>query len=175
MSRARDNANGAMTGNTIQVVQKVFKDVWSSATGATTFSQITGFEQAITPKYASSKILVSYHMHLSTGYWEIQGRMTRNGSVLTDSLGLTRGSRIPVSFAVNNYEGGTSGNSWNDTFFQFLDSPNTTSTLTYGMQLNAYSTYTVGINRNVYADTDAADYYGQPISTITIMEIAHNG
>ena len=47
----------ACPGTIIQVLQDVKTDAWS---GDTTFSDITGLSQAITPSFANSKILVRY-------------------------------------------------------------------------------------------------------------------
>jgi hypothetical protein len=72
----------------------------------------------------------------------------------------------------NTYEGaGSVRNSWGVLYSQYLDSPATTSPTTYGLSLNGYSTFTLGVNFNVYSDPDSADYFANPISTITLMEI----
>jgi hypothetical protein len=159
-------------GTVIQVVQTVFNTIWSSASNGTSFYPVTGFTAAITPKFNTSKILVMVHMHCSSGYWEVQGRLTRNTADITESWGVARGLRTRCSFATHSYEAGTTGYRWLPVAYQFLDSPATTSATTYGVSLNGYSTYTIGVNYNVYTDNNDADYYGQPISTITLMEIA---
>jgi hypothetical protein len=160
-------------GSVIQTVQSVFNTTWgTSPANGTTFYPVTGFTATITPKYSSSKILVMLNMHCSSGYWEIQGRLTRNTADITESWGAARGLRTRCSFAVHTYSGGTSGYNWLPVAYQFLDSPTTTSATTYGVSLSGYSTYAIGVNYNVYTDNNDADYYGQPISTITLLEIA---
>jgi hypothetical protein len=161
------------TGSILQVVQTVKTDTWSiSPANGTTFYPITGFTAAITPTSSSSKILVQGNLHLTTGYYEIQGKLTRNSSDISGALGSPRGSRTVCTFATNIYSGGTSGYSWNDVTFQYLDSPASISSQTYGISVNSYSTYALGLNISVVNDQDGADYNGQPISTITLMEIS---
>jgi len=164
---------GIEPGSVVQVVQTVFNTTWGTApANGTTFYPVTGFTATITPKYSTSKILVMLNMHCSSGYWEVQGRLTRNAADITESWGAARGLRTRCSFAVHTYSGSTSGYNWLPAAYQFLDSPATTSATTYGVSLSGYSTYAIGVNYNVYTDNNDADYYGQPISTITLMEIA---
>lgn len=160
------------TGSIINVVQTVKQDVWSSASNGTSFYPITGYTATITPTSTASKILIICNMFVTSGYWEIQGRLTRNGADITGSWGNARGSRTRCSFATNQYENaGSQQYSWSDVHYTYLDSPSTTSATTYGVSLNGYSTFTIAMNYNVYVDSDSADYYGQPSSTITLMEV----
>jgi hypothetical protein len=52
----------------------------------------------------------------------------------------------------------------------FLDSPATTSSTTYKLQILSDNASTIAINRNVRDDNAAYDPRG--VSTITVMEIA---
>lgn len=155
----------------IQVVHSVFNTTWSSASNGTSFYPVTGFSATITPKFVTSKILVMVHMHCSSGYWEIQGRLLRNGADVPASWGAARGLRTQCSFASHSYEGATTGYRWLPVAYHFLDSPGTSAATTYGVSLNGYSSYNIGVNLNVYTDNNDADYYGCPISTITLMEV----
>ena len=171
----RNITKGSMpSGSILQVVQTVKKDIWaSSGTGGTTFYDVTGFTASITPTSTTSKILVNICVHVSSGYWEVQGRLTRGGSAITDTYGNARGSRTQCSFVWNRYEGsGSMGYGWMPVHYMYLDSPASISTQTYGLQLNPYGGYYVAVNYNVYSDSDGSDYNGQPSSTITLMEIA---
>ena len=54
---------------------------------------------------------------------------------------------------------------------QFLDSPNTTSSTTYKLQLHSYSSgATYHVNRSGYSSNDA--YVGREPSHITVQEVA---
>jgi hypothetical protein len=140
---------------------------------ATTFYEVGGYSVSITPKSATSKILVSGTIHISSWYWEIQGRIYRNGSVINEAIGDARGSRSRATFTQNLYQGaGSVRSSWASVPFQYLDSPGTTSPVTYSVALNAYGTGLLGVNRNVSDDADNSDYFANPISTIIVMEIA---
>ena len=165
------------TGNTygtiLQVVQTVKADTWSSSSDGTSFYPVTGLTATINPKFSTSKVLVMVNVHASSGYWEIQGRITRNSGDLTGSWGNARGSRTRATFMDNRYEAaGSQRYGWGILYSQYLDSPATTSATTYGLSLNGYSTFTLGVNYNAYTDSDSADYFANPISTITLMEIA---
>ena len=160
------------TGSILQVVQSICKTTWSSSSDGTSFYQVTPYTATITPSSSTSKILVMMQMHIGFGYWEIQGRITRNGSPIVESYGDARGSRTRCSFAAMNYDGqSTYGYNWITIGYDYLDSPTTTSATTYGVQLNGYSTYSLFFNRTGF-DYDTADYYGQPASTITLMEVS---
>lgn len=160
-------------GHVLQCQYGVKKDVWSSSSNGTSFYEVSGYSVSITPKSATSKILVTGTIHISSGYWEIQGRLLRNGTAIDDALGNARGNRTRVTFSQNLYQNvGGARNGYDPVTFQYLDSPNTTSPTTYSVALNGYSSYTIGVNYNVYDDPDFADYFGMAISTITAMEIA---
>ena len=168
-------STGSITypGAVLQVIQTIKKDTWTaSGTDATTFyGPVTGYAATITPTSTSSKILVICSMQIGTGYWEVQGRLVRNGSNITESWGDTRGNRTRCSFAANQYDGGAYGYGWYPVHYTYLDSPGVTTATTYSVMLNPYSGYYVYMNRTG-KDNDQADYYGQPASTITLMEIS---
>ena len=160
----------AYAGAVLQTVTTTKTDVFSGGGDSVTFYDITGFTASITPSSITNKILIIANMHLGSGYWEVQGRLTRGGTTVAASLGVARGSRLAVSFSVNQYYGATAGYNFLDTNYCYLDSPATTSAVTYGFSINGYSTNGVYLNRTGY-DPDQTDYYGCPSSTITLMEI----
>ena len=159
-------------GHVLQCQYGAKKDTWSAATGATGFYEVSGYSVTITPKSTNSKILVTGNIHISSQYWEIQGRVYRNGVTIDDAMGNQRGSRSRATFTQTLYQGSAIRDSFAPVSFQILDSPATTSPVTYTVALNGYSSYSIGVNYNIYADPDQSDYYATPISTITAMEIA---
>ena len=164
-------ATNMYSGSVLQVVQTVKKDTWSGGGDATTFYTVSGFSANITPQFSTSKIMIKVNVVLGTQYWEVQGNLLRNGANIAASQGTARGSRLPVTFSVNITD--ASGATGYDIFqgtCTYLDSPATTSAVSYGISLNGYSTYPIYVNRSYY-DYDQFDYYGCPISTITLMEI----
>jgi hypothetical protein len=160
-------------GHIVQVAQGVKRDTWSAGGGSTTFYEVSGYSVSLTPKSTTSKILVSGMIHISSWYWEIQGRIYRNGAVIDDATGNARGIRTRATFTQNLYEGtGGVRNSWASVAFEYLDTPGTISPVTYSVALNGYGAGAIAVNYNVYADENSADYFANPISTITAMEIA---
>jgi hypothetical protein len=140
------------TGSVLQVVQATTTTQTTSS--STSYADATGFTATITPKFATSKVLV---MVGANGCFKNSGnsasalnlKLQKNGSDLvtwTTSVAVT-------STSVQNYVGSN--------VLNYLDSPATTSATTYKVQLaNATAASFVAINQN--SDT----------STITLMEIA---
>lgn len=160
-------------GTVLQVVQGVKTDTF--VTSATvTDTAVTGLTVSITPTSSSSKILVFCNLGIAAE--NSQGgatKLTRTISATTTQLSLadTAGSRSRGSFAGSAYRGNSSNYLamlWHQSL-TYLDSPATTSAITYGVQVSSISTGTY-INRTGN-DTDAADMY-RGVSYITAMEIA---
>jgi hypothetical protein len=161
------------TGSVLQVVQGIKTDTF--VTSATvTDTAVTGLTVSITPTSSSSKILVFCNLGIAAE--NAQGgatKLTRTVSAVTTQLSLadTAGSRSRGSFAGSAYRGSAAGylNLILNQNLTYLDSPATTSAITYGVQVSSLSTGTY-INRSG-TDTDAADTY-RGVSYITVMEIA---
>ena len=142
-------------GHVIQVVQYQYTSSFS--TSSSSFVDVTNFQATITPTSTNSKVLVTLSTsgtHIGT---QSQGeyRILRNGS---DFAGIA-GSRMWTS---DGYYGSTTTN---DAVSIFLDSPASTSALTYKLQIrNRHSqTMTIGIDWN-------GDVAG--LHTIILQEIA---
>ena len=96
-----------------------------------TFGDLSGYSLAITPTSTSSKILISYGVHTlegpSTGAWA--------GDFRTQII---RDSTVIYPTTSSNYDGGVLGptNSYNFSKYEstYLDTPNTTSAITYKVQ-----------------------------------------
>jgi len=152
-------------GKVLQVVQTVKTDTFSSSTGS--FIDVTGLSVSITPSSASNKILILSDIHYGTnansGYAFF--KLLRGSTDIY--LGDAAGSRI------RGFGGGGSTDAATLTQLStvFLDSPSTTSSTTYKIQIynqNA-ATYAVYVNRT-YNDTDNTSY-SRAASSITVMEI----
>jgi len=161
------------TGSILQVLQTVKTDTFvSSAT--VTDTAVTGLTVSITPTSSSNKILVICNLGIAAE--NAQGgaaKLTRTIGASTTQLSLAdaAGSRSRGSFAGSAYRGSAAGylTIMLNQNLTYLDSPATTSAITYGVQV---SSITVGtyINRTG-SDTDATDMY-RGVSYITVMEIA---
>ena len=150
-------------------VIQVFSDVktGTSSTTSTSFTDIPGLEVSITPKSSSSKILVTYSVNIGTddanfGYL----RLVRDSTAII--VGNSSGTRVPVTsqYYAENNEGNIGGRS-----FTFLDSPSTTSQVTYKVQFRCATSGTVTINKS-FRDSNNSGYDSRAPSTITVMEIA---
>ena len=160
-----------VSGSVLQVKQTVVTNTFSTTVGGG-FVEMTDFRTTITPSSTSSKILVKGSLNVGQDYWQVRGKILRDGTAI--GLGETAGSRIPVTWNINTYDGGSaSAYYWmNRVSFEYLDSPSSTSPLEYSLNIGGYSaSYAVYLNRTGYV-SDNSTYYGRPISTLTLMEIA---
>ena len=150
----------------VQTVQAVKTTPWAGTADGNTWLK-TDFSASIVPKSRTNKILLIATLQLSSGYWELQGRFDRNGTVI--GVGRRQNGISQCGFHcshyMNNYQ-----DLWYPTTYSFLDTPGTTDTVVYTLNLNGYNSNSCYINK-IEADWDNADYAGTPISTITLMEI----
>ena len=159
--------DSSSTGKILQVVQTVKTDQFTSTAYA--YTDITGMSVSITPASASNKILVSFEL-------QVGGAANTYASfrLLRDS------THIGVSTVTNtNWRVGTLGSLSHENSYQlentgltFLDSPNTTSAITYKLQQSSYYNRTISINVPTSTSTAANSYTATGISTITVMEVA---
>lgn len=154
-------------GTILQVVQTVKTDVFSQSVSSGGFSaEVTGLTATITPRSTSSKILVmvSTAIGLSAGK-SMSVRLLKNGSpsdFIGDQLGTNRRR------ATN---GNSTDNNPTSVDIKYLDSPNTTSPVTYGIDLHSgdSGTQTVYVNRSSGGDGVGVT---TSASSITLMEVA---
>ena len=160
-SAAWQVVGGARIG---QVVSTAKTDTFT--TTSTTFTDVTGLSVSITPTLATSKIFVLVMLTGQglSGTAALQGRLMRDSTAI--AIGDAAGSRARVS--LGNLD--ASGSSQLSSPIMFLDSPATTSSTTYKVQILCNQTpNTVFVNRSS-SDTDSAQL-GRGISTITVMEV----
>ncbi len=146
-------------GKVLQVVSAIKTSV--QTVSSADFTDISGLSVDITPAATSSKILVLAHITLSSGNHG-HTRCVRESTVI--GAGVAASSRGAVSGYAN-----SDGNSANVQPFVFLDSPSTTSEITYKFQLESNNSAASYINQTTN-DTDAI-YGSRSSSTITVMEI----
>jgi hypothetical protein len=155
----------ATTGGILQVIQGVKTDVFSASFTTGQIRTITGLSATITPKSSTSQILVSYDISGGGGFGSAL-ILRRAGTAI--SIGAADGSRTRVT-----------GGAWDDINRRIatasavvLDSPATTSAITYDLQiLNVDSgTVTLYVNRSETDDNSASG--ARAASRITLMEVA---
>ena len=162
-------ATTATQGKILQVLQATKTDTFS--TNSTTFVDITDLAVTITPSSTSSKILVFNQLQAGTnGHGTIKTVKTVGGTT----------SDILVGDADGNRSRGNSKiyiSTLNPTtcVAQLLDSPNTTSAVTYKVQCAVphSASYYIYVNRAV-SSSGASDfaYDVRSSSTITVMEVS---
>ena len=154
-------------GSVLQVVQTVKTDTFSVAgAGTTSWSDVTGLSVAITPTSASSKILVIATFTGASGSASGGGaRLVRDSTAICVA---TSTSNRTASTVQDTYQ--VRGDAYNAFAVNFLDSPATTSSVTYKIQVSQNSGSTTYINRSI-TDTDSTGY-ARSTSQITVMEIA---
>jgi len=143
-------------GNVIQVVSAIKTDAFSSS--ATSPTDITGLSATITPTSASNKILVFAVLCGNNSSNGMHIRYVRNGAVLAV------GDVSPQAATGLIFEAG--GSTVESSSYIYLDSPSSTSALTYQGQV-----WTGGGTSYVNRSPNGAGS-GGGVSTITLMEIA---
>jgi hypothetical protein len=147
----------------LQVVSTTKTDAFSG-TGSS-FVDVTGLSATITPTSSSNKIYVSFSGSVAgAGGNPIYGLLLRGSTPI--SVGATVGSRSSVTF---NFPGGNSAHPYIASAV-IVDSPNTTSAVTYKLQLRSNGATAFYVNRSV-DDTNDPNF-PRTAATITLMEVA---
>ena len=155
------------TGTVLQVVQAQKTDTFS--TSSSSFVDITGLSVSITPTSASNKILVFFVVQIApsnSGWFGTQAKLLRNSTDI--AVGDASGSNPRVTIDA-------STNVQNSVLIlpftmQWLDSPTTTSSVTYKLQLRNTQSQNTIVNKSTYSGS--TEQNSMLASTITVMEIA---
>jgi hypothetical protein len=160
------------TGSVIQIASTTKQDLWFGGVYPN-WGTVTGLSVTITPTSSTSKILILGQVSCSSQYWEVKGRLIRDGNTIPGAMGIPRGVRTVCTFCVNEYPNAGVGYGMYCGHINYQDSPATTSAITYGVQMRSYSaSYAIGVNYNVYTDDNSDTYYGNGISTLTAIEVS---
>ena len=159
----------ASSGKIGQVISATKTDGFSASVGGGGNAAVTGLSCQITPSATSSKILVWYSIQTATGtgawqYAYVQRDSTKIG--VGDQSGSNR-NRVST-FGVHGASG--NGDANNNMAFQVLDTPNSTSAITYQVYVanGSGSTDTIKVNSNDSSDISSRATFA---SSITVMEI----
>ena len=161
------NVNSTLTadglGKVLQVVQTTKTDTFS--TSSATFTDLTGMAVNITPVNSSNKVLVFVNTNASTSstYNTMFNLVRGSTDIFKGDVG--GGSQSRATSQARH----TDSNGSLNVVFHFLDSPSTTSQVTYKVQIMAQSGGTSYVNRT------SSDSNSQGIaritSTITAIEV----
>ena len=158
-------------GKILQVVQTVKTDT-ASLTAVYSSPADWGLSCSITPASTSSKILVTCNMILGgTSMYGLYTYLVRDSTQLM--LGDSAGNRPRVTKNITDYhDGNVEYYKSVDVDISYLDSPSTTSSVTYKVQGAVWGgSETVYLNRNGI-DANNSEFDGRSASTITLMEVA---
>ena len=150
-------------GGVIQVVTVTKTDAFSTTTVVNSTSDVTGLSINITPKFATSKIMIcsmiSAFVAKNSSY-NAMGLLflVKNSSRLASTV---MKCRIDNSLSSNIIQTGATCN------FMYLDSPATTSSVNYHIEAAAWAS-----NTTVYINGQAGGSAYDEVSTITAMEIS---
>jgi hypothetical protein len=158
-------------GKVLQVVSTTKTDTFSVA-GTVSLVDVTGLSVSITPSSASNKILITGFIASATGPAANQSFF----HLIRGSTEIAKGDtavskRLAHTSAIGN---ASILADWVLTPipFQFLDSPSTTSSTTYKIQVSGANTSnTHYVNRSA-RDEASTDFDARIVSTITAFEIA---
>ena len=155
--------NNLVTPSADNVISTTKTDTFSSSSSSLT--DITGLSAVITPRFTTSRILVNVNIGQidANGTDRLIFGLTRGGTQI--GQGAAAGSRSRASSVYGgfgaDYDGSTS--------FSFMDSPASTSALTYQVQGAIITSGTFYVNRS-NTDGDGATT-ARASSTITVTEI----
>lgn len=167
----------ASPGTVLQVVSATLNTYGS--TGSTTYVAVTGLSVAITPATTSNKVLIRGYIWISGSSQNgMYGAVFRGGSILSGAVGsssqpnavqnggsgtvIASGGFIPYVSAVT-YQA-------TPICFEYLDSPASTSSLTYQIYVRVGGGGT--LYYNYQGTTSTNPDFGYFASTITAQEIA---
>ena len=162
----------------LQVVSSTKQDAWSYTANATAAVDVTGTDQngsgsvfcvKITPSSASNKILFTCNFMLGMG----GGAAYVQGFVKRDSTTLLPGTHGTGNMVNCTFGRSGTGSSYyvENVGFTLLDSPNSTSELTYKVQFGkGDGSYEVYVNRPATLDNQPYNTLGS--STLTVMEVS---
>ena len=160
-------STGLPAGSIIQAKSTTKTDTFTTTSG--TFTDVTGLSVDITPTNSSNKILVSVNITGSGrgGSARSPVRLLRDSTPIGNATDVgNRKASFGVLYTGSDDAGFATAN------IQFLDSPNTTSSVTYKVQIvnGNNNGSTVVVNRN-YNDTNSATNQ-RVSSSITAQEVA---
>ena len=157
-------------GGIIQVKQTLKTD--SFHTTSQSYTDITGMTISITPKFNTSKILLQCNLQFGGGLNLYAPVRLLRGSTHIGQSTVYSGGQTNATFSLNLGDGSGTANHYKifSTVYQILDSPATTSEVTYKLQVSSWVGRNFYINRSEQ-DSGAAWTHGAS-SSMTAMEVS---
>lgn len=164
----RDGLPSGSSGGIIQIKQSLKTDTFSESVDTLTDSAIP-FTASITPTRSDSKILVQMILNVgASNDGDLSIKLTRGGSVVTGAIHDSASNRAQVTATAALFNTSRQG----QIITNFLDSPASTSSQTYGFKFRhaENGSMTCYLNRN-HNDGDST-LVQRPISSITLYEVS---
>jgi len=168
-STGRFDSSNMPAGSVIQVVQTIDDGAEAFSLDGT-FADYTGITTSITPTSSSNKVLIKVVMYFGItnngdNPFPVM-KIHRDGSDLSIAKGETSADRREVSGGGGLIE---LRSGLNCVVSDILDSPNTTNTITYSIQVSGFDNRTFLIGATGEGDSISG---ASVVSTMTLMEIA---
>ena len=151
-------------GGTVQKVEQTVLTGTYSATSNTSEVIVTGVSATITPSSASNKVLLMFNCMFSNHITTYGGYFKRGTTII--GVGDADGSKQQVGMGLG-YNG--DANQSNQASYIYLDSPATTSAITYQLYLKNDNTAVCYFNRSPNDQNNNVGKRG--ITTITLWEV----
>jgi len=167
----RDGLPAGSAGGIIQVKSTTLTTTHSYSISGMTWTEVGGLTTTITPTRSDSKILIMLTM----------GGMSSNGEGQRWAVALRR-DNSNITGAINSDGTGHTRASWSHTgralgnaieshpAFNHLDSPATTSAVSYKVMITTEGSYTLYVNRS-HSDSSSSSVF-RTASSLTLMEIS---
>jgi hypothetical protein len=162
-----DNAWASAGGGKIGQVLQATKTDTQQMSGTTSVTAITGLSVAITPAATSSKILCMYTIQSASTDNSVVFLLQRGGTTIIQGAAASSRARGTTAGARIGHDG--TNDPQNTSSFQYLDSPSSTSELTYTVAMQDNDAGEVDINRSM-SDADSASR-SRTASQLTCMEV----
>jgi hypothetical protein len=159
------------SGSILQVIQTLKTDAFAGSIGAL-WSDVSGMSVTITPSSVNNKILVTVDMK-GAGTMDssvVRSRLLRNSTPIYIGDAASLRPQAMGQFYISS--GGSGQHYLAQLGGTFLDSPATTSPVTYKIQIGADGTTQIVYVNRTQGDRDANVYDSRVAATITVMEIA---
>ena len=158
------------SGKVLQLISVTKVDTFTYS-GSTNFQNLTGLSAAITPSSSSNKVMIQVNLNLSSETRYAAAILKRGSTHVGGGTASSNRPSVSVSTA-SNPDNTNDEYVMNNSSFSFLDSPSTTSAVTYQVQVGNTNSdgATLYVNRN--EDDSDANHSHRGSSTITLMEIA---
>lgn len=172
------SADDLPAGSVLQVVSSLSNVLITGTNADASWLALSGLEATIIPISSSSKVLVTVHIgkasnaagNTSTGDRQINFKITRGSTDI--GLGQTWGNRMRATFGVIDGPHHSAGRGGSSASYQILDTPATTSAVTYKVYGAGHAGEVWSVNRPAEDENTGDAPQATTTSTITLTEIA---